>query len=178
MSVIHVEPTQLEGVADIRIDAFADHRGRFIETYNRGLYARHGIDIDFVQDDLSISGRDVLRGFHGDNCTRKLVSCIHGRIFFVVLNCDRTSDQCGQWQSFTLDGDEPRQILIPPRFANAYLALSDKIVFTYKQSAYYDRSRQFSVRWNDPRLAIDWPIQHPILSERDRTSPFFAELAG
>ncbi len=171
-----VESTQLEGLRSIRLDAFSDHRGGFVETYNWDLYAQNGIDIDFIQDDLSISTKHVLRGFHGDDCTWKLVSCVHGSIFFVVLNCNRESEQFGRWESFTLSEDEPRQILVPPRFANAYLALTDKIIFTYKQSAYYDRSRQFSVRWNDPQLAIDWPIDNPILSERDSTSPFFSDL--
>ncbi len=170
--MIKAVQTELKGLLKIELDAFEDHRGCFIETYNRNLYARAGIDVDFVQDDISISRRNVLRGIHGDDCTYKLISCIHGRIFFAVVNCDRASNDFGKSQSFVLTEDKPEQILIPPNFGNAHLVLSDTAIFQYKQSCYYDRSRQFSYRYDEPEFAIDWPVDNPILSERDSTTPY------
>jgi len=166
--MIKVKKTKLKGVLQIIPDAFFDHRGRFIETYNEKLYKENGINIDFVQDDISRSKKDVLRGIHGDGETFKLVSCVYGKLFFVVVNCDEKSKNFGKWQSFELSDENRLQIFVPPLHGIAYLVLSREAIFTYKQSTYFVPGRQFTYRWDDPRFKIKWPIKNPILSERDK----------
>ena len=166
--MITVNKTQLEGVLQIVPDIFQDFRGQFVEIYNEKLYKENGIDVPFVQDDISFSKKDVLRGIHGDNETWKLVSCLYGTLYFVVVNCDEESQDFGKWQSFTLSDENRMQIFIPPKHGNAYFVLSSDGLFNYKQSTYFVHGRQFSYRWDEPRFNIAWPIQNPILSERDK----------
>ncbi len=163
-----VKDTKLEGVKLITVDIFEDFRGHYIETYNKKLYHEHGIDIDFVQDDFSTSSKHVLRGIHGDSRTWKLVTCIYGRFYLVVVNCNVGDDDFGSWESFLLTGQNGKQVLIPPGYGNAHIVLSDQAVYHYKQSTYYDRSGQFTFKWNDEMFNIVWPIDNPILSKRDR----------
>lgn len=165
--MIEVSSTELEGVLLIKPYIFEDHRGQFVETYNEESYRKNGIDVEFVQDDISISSKNVLRGIHGDSQTHKLLSCLHGKLYFVVVNCDTESTDFGKWQSFILSDTSRMQVLVPPKYGNAYLVLSDEAVFHYKQSTYYDRKKQFTYKWNDSRFNIWWPIENPILSQRD-----------
>lgn len=180
--MIKVSKTKLKGVLEITPHVFKDHRGEFVETHNKeiynGLIARYiehsaryekrGINIDFVQDDICLSKKNVLRGIHGDNKTWKLLSCLEGKIYWVAINCDKKSKDFGKWQNFILSDKNRKQVLLPPKYGNAYLVLSDKAIFSYKQSTYYDRGRQFSYKWNDSQFNIKWPIRKPILSERDK----------
>ena len=160
---------RLDGVKLVRPPTIhEDFRGSYVELYNRELYRKHGIEIEFVQDDISVSSKNVLRGIHGDGRTWKLVSCLMGRFYLVVVNWDPAHPQHGQWESFTLSDANRLQALIPPRFGNGHLVLSDFCIFHYKQSAYYDRESQFTLAWNDPALGIWWPIRDPITSERDK----------
>ncbi len=165
--MIGVSRTELEGVLSIKPYIFEDHRGQFVETYNEESYRKNGIDVEFVQDDISISSKNVLRGIHGDSQTHKLLSCLHGKLYCVVVNCDTESTDFGKWQSFILSDTSRMQVLVPPKYGNAYLILSDEAVFHYKQSTYYDRKKQFTYKWNDSRFNIWWPIENPILSQRD-----------
>ena len=167
-----VEKTELTGVLLIKLETFEDHRGQYVEIYNENLYAGHGIDIKFVQDDISTSTQHVLRGIHGDNETWKLISCLHGKFYLVVVNCDPDSGQFGRWQSFVLSDTNRHQVLVPPKFGNAHLVLSKKAIFHYKQNTYYNPKGQFTYVWNDPRLNIWWPIKNPILSQRDELGRF------
>lgn len=169
---MEIQKTKLDGVLLIKPDIHEDFRGAYVETFNKKLYAERGIKVDFVCDDLSTSSRGVLRGIHGDNKTYKLISCGYGRFYFVVLNCDETSAQYGQWESFVLTDVNRHQVLVPPKFGNGHLALSDKIVFCYKQSEYYDPKSQFSIRFDDPKFNIWWPIKNPILSRRDEAGKY------
>lgn len=164
---LRVEQTRLDGVLLITPETFEDFRGEYVELYNRELYQQAGIAVDFVQDDISVSCLHVLRGFHGDSATTKLISCLLGRFYMVVANCDENSAQYGQWQAFTLTEKNRRQVLVPPRHGLAHLALSERIIFHYKQSTYYDPAAQFTRLWNDPELNVWWPIKNPILSQRD-----------
>ena len=164
--------TNLEGVLQIKPDVFEDHRGEYVETYNEELYRKNGIDIKFVQDDISVSAKNVLKGIHGDAETWKLVSCLYGKFYLVVVNCDIDSENFGKWQSFVLSEANRLQVLVPPKYGNAHLILSDKAIFHYKQSTYYDPSRQFTYKWNDPRFNIWWPIKNPILSPRDEVGHY------
>ncbi|HZP40969.1 MAG TPA: dTDP-4-dehydrorhamnose 3,5-epimerase family protein [Candidatus Binatia bacterium] len=166
--MIEVRPTTLDGVLVVRPPTiFRDFRGVYVETWNRAAYEAAGIRVEFVQDDVSVSGRNVLRGLHGDDVTWKLVSCLAGAFHLVVLNYDRASPQFGRWEAFALSEENRLQVLVPPRFANGHLVTTERAIFHYKQSTYYDRARQFTVRWDDPRFAIAWPTRAPILSARD-----------
>lgn len=164
-----VESTTLAGVLRITPPTvFNDGRGSYVETYNEGIYAAAGITVKFVQDDISTSRRDVLRGIHGDAETWKLISCVWGEFILAVLNYDKASAQFGRWELFTLSDRNRHQILVPPKFGNGHLVRSDWAIFQYKQSTYYNRAGQFTVAWNDPRFKIPWGIERPITSERDR----------
>lgn len=165
---VEVRRTALDGVLVLRPPTvFEDFRGTYVETWNRELYAAAGVDVDFVQDDISVSTRGVLRGIHGDQGTWKLVSCLVGSFYLVVVNWDPASPQHGRWESFTLSEQNRLQVLVPPKFGNGHLVLSDRAMFHYKQSSYYDRAGQFTLVWNDPRLGIWWPMRDPIVSRRD-----------
>ena len=169
---MEIQKTKLEGVLLIKpLTIFEDFRGCYVETYNEKLYNEAGITVKFIQDDISASSRHVLRGLHGDGETWKLVSCLYGKFYLVVVNFDKASPKYLQWEAFTLSDQNRLQVLIPPKFANGHLVLSDTAIFHYKQSSYYNRAGQFSLAWNDPKLGILWPIKNPILSSRDETAP-------
>lgn len=162
-----VEKTKLDRVLLIKLDPFRDFRGMYLELYNNELYQKNGVDIQFVQDDFSVSSRHVLRGLHGDGETWKLISCLQGAIYLAVVNCDPESPDFGAWQGFTLSRENAQQVLVPPKHGNGHLVLTDEAIFHYKQSSYYAPGKQFSYRWNDPRFNIWWPVKNPILSQRD-----------
>ncbi|MFC1497439.1 dTDP-4-dehydrorhamnose 3,5-epimerase family protein [Verrucomicrobiota bacterium] len=164
-----VEKTKLSGVLLITPEIFRDHRGEYIETYNEKTYKENGIPVDFIQDDISVSKKDVLRGIHGDQETWKLISCAYGKIYAVIVNCDETSESFGKWQAFNISDENRSQVLAPPKHGVAHLVLSEKAIFHYKQSTYYNPGGQFTYKWNDPRFNIDWPINNPILSQRDES---------
>lgn len=171
-------------ISDLRIlqpSVFRDHRGQYVETFNSRDYRfedSEGRLIDFVEDDISSSYAGVLRGLHGDDRTWKLVQCLHGEIYLVVIDMRPQSPSYRHWQGLTLDDRERRQVLIPAGCANGHYAVSD-CIFSYKQSQLYRGARhQFTVRWNDPALGIDWPCDQPILSERDANAPDLPPRAG
>ncbi len=166
---MNVQTTPLDGVLLVEPPTlFEDFRGFYVELYNRELYKAAGITVDFVQDDISISGRHVLRGIHGDRKTWKLVSCLQGRFYLVVINNNPESSQYRQWYSITLSETNRTQVLIPPGFGNGHVVLSETAMFHYKQTTEYDRASQFTLLWNDPELGIWWPIKDPIVSRRDQ----------
>jgi dTDP-4-dehydrorhamnose 3,5-epimerase len=168
MPALKVEKTKLDGVLIVHpLTQHEDFRGDYVETYNEELYRAAGIADRFVQDDYATSTRHVLRGIHGDAKTVKLISCLHGTIYVVVVNNDAQSAQFRMWQSFTLSDRNRLQIYIPAKFGNAYLVMSEVAVFHYKQNTYYDRPGQFTLKWNDPAYKFWWPVKDPILSERD-----------
>jgi dTDP-4-dehydrorhamnose 3,5-epimerase len=169
---MQVEKTSLENVLLVKPDVFEDFRGQYVQTYAESQYRDLGIGAKFVEDDISVSRRSVLRGIHGDGKTWKLVSCLYGSFYLVVVNCDEKSQTFGKWVSFTLSDRNRHQVLIPPQHGNGHVVLSDWAVFHYKQSEYYDPSRQFTYRWDDPRLKIWWPIKNPIVSRRDEAGRF------
>ena len=165
---LSVTKTKLDGVLLIKpLTVFEDFRGTYVETYNEELYNKAGITVKLVQDDISTSTRGVLRGIHGDSETWKLVSCLHGKFYLIVLNHDKDSHQFGQWESFTLSDTNRLQVLIPPKFGNGHVVLSETAIFHYKQNTYYNRAGQFTVVWNDPKFKMWWPIKNPIISQRD-----------
>ena len=166
--MITIEQTELPGVLLIKPSVFEDFRGQYVELYNEELYQRHNIGIKFIQDDISVSTRGVLRGLHGDQETWKLVSCLQGKFYLAVLNYDPESSAYGHWQGFTLSDSNRWQVLIPPKHGNGHLVLSEQAIFHYKQNTIYQGAgKQFTVAWNDPQFNIWWPMNNPILSMRD-----------
>ncbi|MFH1894370.1 MAG: dTDP-4-dehydrorhamnose 3,5-epimerase [Patescibacteria group bacterium] len=173
--MIKVFKTKLDDVLLFQLDHFEDHRGTYTSVYNKEDYTTAikkelNKDVEFVEDDYVFSPKNVLRGIHGDDRTWKLITCMLGRIYVVVVNCDEKSDNFGKWESFVLSKENGKQILIPPKYGNSYLVLSDEAIFHYKQSCYYrGMENQFTYKYNDPRFKIWWPIKNPILSQRDET---------
>ena len=169
MEALHVAKSELDGVMLISPPTnFVDFRGSYVELYNKSIYENAGIHITFIQDDISISNQNVLRGIHGDNKTWKLVSCLEGAFYLIVVNNDPTSEQYKKWTSFTLSSANRTQILIPPKFGNGHLVLTSSAIFHYKQSTEYDRNGQFTIGWNDPDFNFWWPVKNPITSRRDQ----------
>ncbi len=165
---LSISKTKLDGLLLIKPPTiFEDYRSSYVEIYNEELYTKAGIKVKFVEDDISINSRFVLRGIHGDYRTWKLVSCLHGKFYLVVVNWDKESPQFRKWESFTLSDRNRRQVLIPPKFGNGHVVLSEVAVYHYKQSEYYNRPGQFTILWNDPKLKIWWPVKNPIVSRRD-----------
>ncbi|RIL04010.1 MAG: dTDP-4-keto-6-deoxy-D-glucose epimerase, partial [Proteobacteria bacterium] len=122
---------------------------------------------DFIQDDISTSNKHVLRGIHGDQQTWKLAQCLYGSFYLVVINWDSSSKQYKQWEGFTLSDTNRLQVLIPPKFGNGHVVMSEKAIYHYKQSTEYNRAGQFTIVWDDPELKIWWPVKQPIISMRD-----------
>lgn len=164
--------TKLDGVRLIKPDTFEDHRGQYVEIYNEDFFRNNGIPVKFIQDDISTSSKHVLRGIHGDAETWKLISCLYGKFYLVVINHDKQSEQFGKWESFTLSDRNRLQILVPPNFGNGHLVMSETAIFHYKQNTYYNPQGQFTIVWNDPQVNIWWPIKNPILSQRDEVGHF------
>ena len=149
--------------------AFRDHRGYYWTSWKKGLLK----NINFKHDKFSFSKKNVLRGLHGDEKTWKLVSCPYGKFLLIVVNCIKKSKHYLKWKSWTLSRENGIQILIPPNYANGHLCLSKQCLFHYKLSykgAYSDSKKQFSLRWNDPKIKINWHINNPILSSRDKNA--------
>lgn len=167
--MFEVQDTRLDGVKILTpATNYEDFRGSYVELYNRGLFRSAGIGLEFIQDDISVSSKHVLRGIHGDRKTWKLISCLQGSFYLVVVNNDSSSENYREWQSFTLSDRNRLQVLVPPNFGNGHVVLSDSAIFHYKQTSDYDRESQFTILWNDPSFGIWWPISAPILSQRDQ----------
>ncbi len=146
-----------------------DKRGYYWTSWKKGTFKK----ISFRHDKFSLSRKNVLRGLHGDNKTWKLVSCPYGKFLLVVVNYNKSSKNYLKSKSWILSQKNGLQILIPPNYANGHLCLSKECLFHYKLSykgSYVDAKKQFSLRWNDPKINIKWPIKNPILSKRDKTS--------
>ena len=121
-----------------------------------------------MEDNFATSTKHVLRGIHGDDRTWKLVTCLKGRFYIVVVDCLEGFPAFGKWQSFILSGENKNQLLVPPNYGHAYLVMSDEAIFHYKQSCIYQGMEgQFTYRYDNPRFDIWWPVKDPIVSRRD-----------
>ena len=157
-----------KGVEIFEPDVFTDFRGDLWTTWKEDEFS---LDILFNHDKVSTSRKDVLRGIHGDFKSFKLMSCLYGQLFFVLVDNRKDSETYLQWDSMTLDDKKRKMVLVPPGVGNGFLVLSEHSVFSYKWSypgEYPDVEGQFTIKWNDKRLNIDWPITNPILQKRDR----------
>lgn len=171
-----IESASIPGLYTIRPPLSTDKRGMFVEAHSDvwGLERENGSLLSFVEDDYSVNRKNVLRGLHGDDRTWKLVSCVYGTCYVVVVD-RRPPITDARWESFELSGAVPTLILIPSGCATGFLSLQEGTIFTYKQSERYQGARtQFSLRWNDPAFSISWPVEDPILSERDRMAPLLS----
>ena len=172
-----VAKTPLPGVLMIEPKTFEDDRGFFLETYRRDRYAEAGMRCDFVQDNHARSTKGVLRGLHFQltHPQVKLVRVIRGEVFDVAVDVRRGSPTFGKWFSAILSGGKKHQLYIPEGFAHGYCVLSEVADFEYKVTDFYWPDDQAGVIWNDPDLAITWPVQDPILSEKDLSLPRLSE---
>jgi dTDP-4-dehydrorhamnose 3,5-epimerase len=177
---MRVLETSLEGVLLVEPNVHGDERGFFAETYRANVWADAGIDVEFVQDNHSRSRRGTLRGMHfqTDPGQAKLVRCARGRILDVVVDLRRGSDTFGRWDAQELDDTGLRQLWIPVGFAHGFCVLSDEADVVYKCSSYYDPATEAGIAFDDPRVGIAWPDLELTVSERDRTAPRLAEIAG
>ncbi len=170
--------TPLEGLLIIEPRIFGDDRGFFIETHHRQRYREYGINRNFVQDNLSFSVKGTLRGLHFQkkNPQAKLVQALTGEIFDVAVDMRPASATYGKWFGIKLSEQNKCQLFIPEGFAHGFCVLSENAHFLYKCSAYYDPQDEGGILWSDQTLAIDWPINKPIISEKDRRLPKLADL--
>ena len=176
--MIKITNTRLKGVLVIEPRVFQDNRGVFYESYSKRIYQEAGIEADFVQDNHSVSQQGTLRGLHYQRGKgqAKLVRVTHGEVFDVVVDIRKDSPAFGQWEGIILSAQNFKQVYIPVGFAHGFLVLSDRAEFLYKCSEYYAPKEERGVRWNDPDVAVDWPIENPILSEKDKCLPFLREI--
>lgn len=169
---------KIAGLKIIKPVSFYDFRGEYLETFSARTYTfqdLNGQDVIFVEDDISVSKQNVLRGLHGDSATWKLIQCLHGEILVAVVDMRIDSPGYLQWETYSVSEKNRVQILVPAGCANGHLCISDKCIFSYKQSQYYSGAgNQFTVRWDDPALNIPWPISNPLLSERDSSANYIS----
>lgn len=171
-------PTALEGVAIIEPDVYRDARGFFLESYHAAKYRAAGIDAVFVQDNHSRSVRGTLRGLHAQlrRPQGKLLRVVSGEIWDVAVDLRRGSPSFGRHAAVTLSADDFRQLWVPPGCFHGFCVLSDAAEVEYKVTEPYDPADEVGIVWDDPDLAIPWPISEPILSAKDRALPRLAEV--
>lgn len=170
-----VEKTKLPGVLLFKHECFEDHRGTYEEIYSKTKFdeacQEHlGHTIDFLETNIAVSSKHVLRGMHGDDRTWKYISCLKGKYMTNILCYDETSKFYGQYQSFILSEQNKCQLLVPPRHGNGYIVMSDEAILHYQQSCVYQgMENQFTVKYDDERFNMWWPVKNPIISKRDET---------
>jgi dTDP-4-dehydrorhamnose 3,5-epimerase len=172
-------PTALPEVVRVEPDVHRDARGFFVETWRADRWGAGGVAGPFVQDNHSLSRAGTVRGLHaqGRRPQGKLVRVVRGEIWDVAVDVRRGSPSFGRWVAETLSAENFAQLWIPPGFAHGFAVLSDEAEFVYKCTDYYDPTDELRIAWNDPALAIAWPVAEPLLSEPDRRAPTLAELA-
>jgi dTDP-4-dehydrorhamnose 3,5-epimerase len=173
-----VTRTAIPDVLDLELKVFGDARGFFIESWNARTFAEAGLPATFVQDNHSRSPRGVLRGLHYQivQPQGKLVRVVAGEVFDVAVDLRRASPTFGRWVGERLSGDNKRMLWIPPGFGHGFLVLSESADFLYKTTDYYAPEHERVIAWNDPDLAIAWPLEGaPMLSARDATGPRFRD---
>lgn len=171
-------PSDIEDVQLIKPRVFPDDRGYFLESYKRSEFVDAGIEAFFVQDNHSLSGKGTLRGIHYQlppHSQGKLVRVLSGAVYDVAVDLRRGSSTFGRWVGYELSAENNRMLYIPPGFGHAFLVLRDNTHFVYKCTAEYNRASEGGVRWDDPELAIPWPIKEPTLSEKDSRLPLLRD---
>jgi dTDP-4-dehydrorhamnose 3,5-epimerase len=167
-----VIPTDIPEVLLLEPKVFGDDRGYFYESWNRRTFAELGIDADFVQDNHSRSQKNVVRGLHYqiEHAQGKLVRVTAGAVYDVAVDLRRSSPTFGRWVGFNLSAADKRMVWIPPGFAHGFCVTSDSAEFLYKTTDYYSPTHERTLLWNDPQLAIPWPVTgEPLLAAKDKT---------
>jgi dTDP-4-dehydrorhamnose 3,5-epimerase len=171
--------TEIDGVVLLEPAVHGDDRGFLVETYSADAWREAGVDAEFVQDNHSRSGRGILRGLHFQTSPgqAKLVRCLSGKIWDVVVDLRRDSPTYVKWEGHDLDDKAHRQLFVPVGFAHGFCVLSETADVAYKLSSYYDPDSEAGIAWDDPEVGVEWPIDEPVLSARDRSAPRLAEIA-
>lgn len=171
--------TAIEGVVIVEPDVFGDHRGFFMESWSQRTFEQAGLHYDFVQDNHSRSTvKGTLRGIHfqrGDKSQAKLVRCVRGAVLDVAVDLRPESPTYKQWVAVELSAENKRQLMIPRRFGHGFVTLTDDVEFLYKADNFYAPEADGGIRWNDPEIAVDWGVEHPVLSAKDENAPFFKD---
>jgi dTDP-4-dehydrorhamnose 3,5-epimerase len=173
-----IVPTSIPEVVLLEPKVFGDDRGFFFESWNRRTFAELGITSDFVQDNHSKSQKNVLRGLHYqiENAQGKLVRVTSGAVYDVAVDLRRSSPTFGRWVGFTLSAEDKRMAWIPPGFAHGFCVTSESAEFLYKTTDYYSPAHERTLLWNDPQLAIPWPLSgEPLLAAKDKTGTPLAQ---
>lgn len=171
--------TSLKDVFILEPQVFGDARGWFIESWSQRKMAEAGLDVEFLQDNQSFSAqKGTLRGLHyqlNPMCQAKLLRCTRGKIFDVAVDIRKGSPQYGEWVGVELSAENKRQLFIPRGFAHGFITLTDDVEVQYKADNYYAPDCDGNIRWDDPEIGVEWPIQPVILSDKDRTAPLLSE---
>tara|TARA_B110000046_G_scaffold40521_1_gene44872 strand:- start:17857 stop:18405 length:549 start_codon:yes stop_codon:yes gene_type:complete len=176
---MEVGKVEIEGLLVIRPAVFEDDRGYFFETFNAKKFEQVALQAKFVQDNLSKSSKDVLRGLHFQNppfAQGKLVFVVRGAVLDVAVDIRKNSPTYGQHYSIILSEKNKTQFYIPPGFAHGFKTLEDNTIFSYKCTEGFNKDAEGSIKWNDQQLGIDWDVKNPIVSEKDQIAPSFKEL--
>ncbi len=170
--------TKLDGVVLLEPQVHGDERGFMVESFRRDLWAEHGVDVEFVQHNHSRSRQGTLRGLHfqTEPGQAKLVRCPRGRIFDVAVDLRRGSPTYGEWEGHVLDDEAHRQLFVPVGFGHGFAVLSEVADVAYLCSSTYDPATESGIAWNDPEVAVEWPVAEPLLSPRDEAAPTLAEV--
>jgi dTDP-4-dehydrorhamnose 3,5-epimerase len=171
--------TRLDGLVLVEPDVFADARGFFAETFRANVYREIGIDVEFVQDNHSRSQRGAIRAFHFqlEPGQAKLVRAVRGTVYDVAIDLRRDSPTYRQWEGFELSDENHRQLFVPVGFAHGFCVTSEIADVTYKVSNYYEAETERGIAFDDPDIGVEWPVDEPLVSERDRSNPRLAEIA-
>jgi len=175
---VNVTATTLPGVLLLEPRVYTDDRGFFFESWNARVFAGAGIDVAFVQDNHSRSSKGVLRGLHYqlNEPQGKLVRVVSGAVFDVAVDLRQSSPHFGQWVGYELSAENQRMMWIPPGFGHGFLVLSDSADFLYKTTAYYASQWDRGIRWDDPQIGVQWPLEAtPTLSIKDQALPFIKD---
>jgi dTDP-4-dehydrorhamnose 3,5-epimerase len=172
--------TELEGVVLLEPQVHGDERGFMVETYRRDEWGRLGVDAEFVQQNHSRSSRGTLRGLHfqTDPGQAKLVRCARGAILDVAVDLRRGSPTFGRWEGHRLDDERHRQLFVPVGFGHGFAVLSEVADVTYLLSSIYDPATEAGIVWDDPEVGVEWGVEEPLLSERDKAAPRLSEVAA
>lgn len=175
---MRLTPTRLKDVLLVEPDVFKDNRGFFLESYHSRKFTEGGLTAIFVQDNHSRSGKGTLRGLHAQlkKPQGKLIRVVQGEVFDVAVDARPGSPSFGQWVGETLSAENFRQLYIPPGFLHGFCVTGDFAEVEYKCTEFYDASDEIGVRWDDPRLKIEWPVSQPILSTKDKGLPLFEQV--
>jgi dTDP-4-dehydrorhamnose 3,5-epimerase len=171
-------PTRLEGPILLQPKIFRDERGFFLETYRQSVLAELGIDDEFVQDNHSRSARGIVRGMHFQPGMTKLIRCTRGEMVDVLVDIRKGSPTFGEWEAFTLNDDNLRQLYCPDGFAHGFCVTSEIADVVYKCSTYYDPAVESGISYKDPAIGIEWPEIDLVPSERDAGAPLLEDVEG